>query len=294
MPPLPTISAADVQQLIPIATEIAEAGDGGQKVVFRARIDGALYAVKFSAVGTTTDDPQDIEASDVLARAKREVETMRECQSPYMVKIGPIDLQLVTVGKQRVLMFTEEFIEGKNLREILRDQGPISPKEAVQLGIEIGFAIKELWDRGKVHRDIKPANIMRRDSNGQFVLLDAGLAFDVQGESLSIGPVGTPKYFSPEQFQFNDRRTMLDFRSDLFSLGVTIYEMVTGHHPFFSTGDTSQLLYQRITKASALAPSALRPELTPEFDEIIQRLLGKSPHLRPRKCDALIDALKGL
>lgn len=71
---------------------------------------------------------------------------------------------------------------------------------------------------------------MRR-GNGDFVLLDAGFAFDVQGESLSVA-VGTPKYFSPEQFQFNDRRTLLDFRSDLLPLGVTMYEMGAGRHPF--------------------------------------------------------------
>jgi len=113
----------------------------------------------------------------------------------------------------------------------------------------------------------------------------------VAGESISIGPVGTPAYFSPEQFDFTNRRTVLDFRSDLFCLGVTMYQMATGQHPFWSPGDTSQALYNKITTLVPQPIGGVVSTFPPELEEIIFRLLGKSPHLRYRRCDQLIDAL---
>jgi len=122
-------------------------------------------------------------------------------------------------------------------------------------------------------------------------LLDAGLAFDIVGESLSIGPVGTPPYFSPEQFDFSNRRTVMDFRSDLFSLGVTMYEMATGQHPFWTRGENSRSLFNKITMLNPKPPNEIIPDFPEELGDIIMRMLGKSPHLRYRRCQQLIDAL---
>lgn len=295
MPDLPSLTPEQVTGLVPQATAVMPAGSGGQKVVFRATIDWQEYALKFAKVPTNDfNEIEDFSATDIALRAKREVETMLDCASPYMVKLGPIGLNFATVDGQQLVYFSEEFISGKDLRSLMNASGLFPAADVARLGRQIGSAIKALWELGKVHRDIKPANIMRRENTGDFVLLDAGLAFDIEGESLSIGPVGTPAYFSPEQFEFANRRTVLDFRSDMFALGVTMYVLATGKHPFWSPGDTSAALYSRITGHIPDPPSRLVAGFPDKLDEVILRLLGKSPHLRYRRCDQLIDALQGL
>lgn len=293
MADLPSITEAQVASLIPIAADIQPVGRGGQKLVFRCTIDGAPYALKFAKVPELPEEmeTEDFPMSDVAARARREVETMRNCSSSHMVKLGPIGLNFANVDDQSVLYFSEEFIGGRDLRKILRDDGRFLPAEVAQLGLHVADAIKALWELGKIHRDIKPANIVKRESDGDYILLDAGLAFDVVGESLSIGPVGTPAYFSPEQFDFSNRRTLLDFRSDIFSLGVTMYQLATGTHPFWEHGDTSRSLFDKITNLTPQPPSAQAPDFPEQLDEVILRMLGKSSHLRYRRCDQLIQAL---
>ncbi|MCE9553888.1 MAG: serine/threonine protein kinase [Planctomycetes bacterium] len=284
-----------IARLVPQARATEQVGSGGQKLVFRTTIDDQQYALKFAKVPTSEfAEVEDFSATDIALRAKREVETMRDCDSPYVVKLGPIGLCFATVDDQQLVYFTEEYVAGADLRNLFRANGPLCVSDVAKLGRQIGSAIKSLWDLGKIHRDIKPANIMRRDSTGDFVLLDAGLAFDIDGESISAAPVGTPAYFSPEQFEFSNRRTVLDFRSDLFALGVTMYYLVTGQHPFWSSGDNSAALYSKITNHMPSPPNSLVSTIPEALNDVILRLLGKSPHLRYRRCDQLIDALQGL
>ncbi len=293
MADLPTLTPDQVASLLPEASDVSVAGRGGQKIVFRASIGGNTYALKFAKAPGLSDDTEteDYPVSDVAARTRREVQILRHCGSPHMVKLGPTDLAFARIDNQDILYFSEEFILGQDLRTILHSNGRLSPEEITKLGLHITDAIKSLWELGEIHRDVKPANIMRRDGTGDYVLLDAGLAFDVVGESLSIGPVGTPPYFSPEQFDFTNRRTLLDFRSDIFSLGVTMYQMATGIHPFWEQGDTSHTLFNKITSLVPEPPSSYVPDFPEAIDEVILQMLGKSPHLRYRRCSQLIDAL---
>lgn len=293
MSDLPNLTPEQVARLIPQASDIEPVDAGGQKVVFKGTIAGQQYALKFAKVPELRDDVESEEfpMSDVAVRAQREVETMRDCASPHMVKLGPIGLSFTTIDDQSLLYFSEEFIVGRDLRTILRSDGRFEPAQIVTLGLHIVDAVHALWELGKIHRDIKPANMMRREGNDEYVLLDAGFAFDVVGESLSIGPVGTPPYFSPEQFDFTNRRTVMDFRSDLFSLGVTMYQLATGQHPFWSPGDTSRSLFNKISTHNPERPSTCVPGFPEGLDDIILRMLGKSPHIRYRRCQQLIDAL---
>lgn len=296
MPDLPNLTTSQVAEIIPAASNIQLAGRGGQKLVFKAQINNTEYAIKFAKlIRSGLDDTEDFATTDTALRAKREVEIMRDCASPYMVKLGPLGLTFstTTMGEELVY-FSEEFIEGTDLKELLRTNGPFPPQDIAQIGRQIGGAIQALWEIGKVHRDIKPANIMKRANGGDYVLLDAGLAFDLDGQSLSVGVVGTPLYFSPEQFDFNNRRSVLDFRSDMFSLGTTMYYLATGVHPFWSSGDNSQAIYTKITSYIPPPPDTLVTSLPAQLSDIIMRLLGKSPHLRYRKCAQLIAALQGL
>lgn len=294
MPDLPSLTPVHVAALVPQASNTEHIGSGGQKLVFRGTIDRTLYALKFAKLPEPVDDLEDFASSDIAIRATREVETMRECRSPHVVKLGPVGLSFGTADAQQLVFFTEEYIVGCDLKSRLQTNGRFAVQEVAKLGRQIGSAIKALWDFGKIHRDIKPANIMRRDQNGDFVLLDAGLAFDIDGESISVGPVGTPAYFSPEQFEFTNRRTVLDFRSDMFSLGVTMYFLATGTHPFWSQGDTIQSLYSKITGSNPPPPSSAVDGVPEALDDVIMRLLGKCPRLRFRTCDRLIAALQGV
>ena len=126
---------------------------------------------------------------------------------------------------------------------------------------------------------------MKRRDNGDFVLLDMGLVFDLQDESLSVCPVGTPLYYSPEQMDFNKRRTVMNFRSDLFSLGTVMYEMATGKHPFIEGARTTWDVFGNIANATPRSPKKLRPELSEKLSDIIMRLLAKRPALRYRSIE---------
>jgi len=290
---LPTISEADIVGLIPGSSDIAEIGAGGQKLVYRIRLVQDVFALKFASLPDDFD-PEAADADETVLRARRETAIMKECTSPYIVKPGPLDLGTTALSGQNLLYFSEEFIYGQNLAEVLKQEGPLQVDSLIRLAQQMSLAIEELWSLGKIHRDIKPSNIMRRSESGDFVLLDTGLAFDVAGESISAGfPVGTAPYFSPEQFDYTNRRVM-DFRSDLFSLGVTLYEVAAGQHPFLSATKSIAHLYTKILKFNPPAPSSINTAIPPALDRIILRMMGKSPHLRYRRMAQVHDALSSL
>lgn len=291
MPQLPQLTPEQVARLVPTASDIRPAGKGGQKLVFSGEVSGRRYALKFALLPTPVGEIEPL--NEIEARASREVETMRDCDSKHMVKLGPVGLTLAECDGQRLLFFSEEFVDGEDLASILQRDKSLTSGEVVRLGLEMADAIRGLWDLGKVHRDIKPHNIMRRAASGGYVLLDAGYAFDVVGESLSqsFALVGTMPYFPPERFDYSNRRSVMDFRSDLFSLGVTMYQAATGVHPFWTQGETSHQVFARITNQKPAPPSTLKPGLPQELDGIILRLLGKSPHLRYRKVEQFVEAL---
>lgn len=287
---LPKLTNDNVVALVPGVENVALVGRGGQKLVFRGDLDGTTYALKFALVPNEGDPEDAVSAAE--ARASREIETMRECDSSHMVKVGPVGLTIREVAGQHVLFFTEEFIRGEDLDQRLTNHGPFAPDDVRRVGLDIADAIRALWEMDKVHRDIKPKNIMRRESDGSFVLLDAGYAFDLVGESLSQGMlVGTIPYFPPERFDYTSRRSLIDFRSDLFSLGVTMYQLATGVHPFMSPDNSSQQVFARILRERPCAPSTINSNVPASLDRVILRMLGKAPHLRYRKIEHLVVAL---
>ncbi|TWU39848.1 Serine/threonine-protein kinase StkP [Novipirellula aureliae] len=293
---LPNLTPNQIESAITSVSDVQPLGRGGQKIVFSGEIDGERYALKFSRAPIETVESDEMESEydpDVVVRAKREVETMRQCKSPHMVKLGPIGLEFIEISGERLIFFTEELITGSDLRQIKRGRC-LSAIEVVRLGVQITHAIAAIWELKKVHRDIKPGNIMLRN-DGNFVLLDAGLAFDKAGDSLSGGfLVGTRIYFSPEQFDYGNRRTIMDFRSDMFALGVTMYEMATGDHPFYTRGDGSENFFTKVMKFHPTPPHELVDNFPEDLSAIIMRMLGKSPHLRYRKCEQLIERLNAV
>lgn len=298
--PLPTLTPEAIQTAIPEAEDIAYLDKGGQKIVYSCKIDGHPYVLKFmqptlQPLGNQEGDDDasvmPVSLDDVTARARREVATMKQCDSPSLVKIGPIELRSVTINGEALICFSEELIDGQPIKKLLKANQPgLEPNEVVQLGLEIADAISALWEKQKIHRDIKPGNIMRR-TTGEFVLLDMGLVFDLNDESWSMGPVGTFIYFSPEQMDFDNRRQVLDFRSDLFSLGITMYQLATGVHPFVGGAQNTWDVLNRIKNTQPDTPHDLNPAINEDISEIIMRLLAKRPALRYRKISMLKDVL---
>jgi eukaryotic-like serine/threonine-protein kinase len=297
----PILSINDVKSLVGDdheITEIKEIGQGGQKTVFSCNINGEKFALKFldvTGIGGTEGEPDDTEEvkNEVLARATREIDIMNKCDSPHLVKLGPIGLELRDFNDKRILFFSEEFIDGSDLHKIIGSPQTLSEQNVIQLGIDITNAINQLWSIGMIHRDIKPQNIMQR-REGDFVLLDTGIAFDTTGQTLTkaFHIVGTPIYMSPEQLSYARRN--LDFRSDLFLLGIVMYQAITGIHPFYTPGFNSVQIVSNITINPVKKISEIIESINPKLERIILRLLNKEPHLRYKTTDTLITQLDAL
>ena len=298
--PVPNINEQDVASILPDISNIEYFKQGGQKRVFKCEIDGNLYVVKFILVeDRTLNTEYTIQEGSmplidaVTARAEREVDTMANLDVPTLVKLGPIGLRTAEVRGQSLLYFAEEFIDGLNLREILEAQRNLPISDIVNLGTDVAEAIDAIWSKQRVHRDIKPENIVKRNDNGRFTLLDAGFVFDLRDISLTAPHiiVGTKTYMSPDQIQYT-RKRQLDFRSDLFSLGVVLYESATGLHPFAYNAVSTEEVFARIFTLHPTPPTTIRTDIPVELEQIITQLLQKLPHLRYRSCQHLIDQLR--
>lgn len=291
---LPNIDASDVYQIIDEKWSISNVnylGKGGQKIVFECLVDTTPYVLKFLKVDLQGDEKNsgfstnDLK-SEVLSRVAREIEIMKKCDTRSLVKLGPIEMNHIEYNGEFLIYFSEELIDGTDLSKII-SQRTLSQTETLQLTIDITSAINELWNIGMVHRDIKPQNIMCR-TDGTFTLLDAGIAFDTNGEALTqtLLVIGTPIYMSPEQL--SNKKASLDFRSDLFLLGIVLYHSVTGTHPFFKPGITSLKLQSNIINATCEPPITITSDLNVKLNKLIMRLLSKHAHMRFRTCELLI------
>jgi serine/threonine protein kinase len=136
--------------------------------------------------------------------------------------------------------------------------------------------------------------MLRYDTTG-FVLLDMGIVFDLGDISLTPTPyiMGTVGYHSPEQLFYEGRRS-LDFRSDLFSLGVVLYEASTGINPFTCNCANKEQIISNTLRLNPQRPSLIRDEIPDSLNEIILRMLSKQPHLRYNSCDELMNRLRSI
>jgi Tol biopolymer transport system component/tRNA A-37 threonylcarbamoyl transferase component Bud32 len=184
------------------------------------------------------------------------------------------------------------YLEGENLRTLLQ-AGPLRLEEAVLIAIQVAEGLHEAHRQGVIHRDIKPSNIMITGADTghtQAKILDFGLArsHDMTVLTRTDTAVGTAAYMSPEQVMGRP----LDARTDLWSLGAVLYEMVAGHRPF--PGDTPQAMCYGITHERPAPIGRLRPESRPELRRIIGRLLEREPRNRYQDADELLRDLRAL
>ena len=172
--------------------------------------------------------------------------------------------------EQGNLFIVLEYVEGCDLAELLRCERP-SPLRCVELMMEIADAVSYAHEQGLVHRDLKPANILL-DCDGHPHVTDFGLAVHQRGQRLLRGQVaGTPYYMSPEQVRGETHR--LDGRTDIWSLGVVLYRMLTGHRAF--TGDTTEELFDEIEHREARPPRQIDRRIPEELERICLKCLSK-------------------
>ena len=227
---------------------------------------GRLVALKTIRVGPNVEDE---EVREFQQRFMREAQAAGILSHPNIVTVHDIGTEEES-GNSFIAM---EYVEGRNLKEILNQARPFSAKDAAEVLSQIAEALAFAHRKGIVHRDVKPANIIICDGN-LAKITDFGIAkiaSSVANLTVTGQFLGTPNYMAPEQV----KGTAVDGRSDLFSLGVVLYETLTRQKPF--GGDSLTTISYKIVHESFTPPSEIDPRIPPAFDAIVAKCLQKAP-----------------
>ncbi len=180
-----------------------------------------------------------------------------------------------------------EFVQGHDLLRHTRPGHLLPVADVLQMGFKCCGALEYAFKEGIVHRDLKPANLMLAQGS-DVKISDFGAAYLRKSQAVQTAEMGSPYYMSPEQLQGQD----LTFHSDMYSLGVVLYELLTGQRPF--TGDKMEGLRRKILQQPPVAPSNLRADLPKEIDGVMLRALAKKPEQRYATWSDFALALSGL
>jgi beta-lactam-binding protein with PASTA domain/predicted Ser/Thr protein kinase len=226
-------------------------------------------------------DRRNAQDSEFVERFRREASSAASLSHPNIVAVfdrGEWD------GTYYIAM---EYLSGRQLKEVIRETGPLDPLLAIDIASQVLSAARFAHQRGVVHRDLKPHNVII-DAEGRVKVTDFGIARAGASEITETGSIiGTVQYLSPEQAQGH----AVSPRSDLYSVGVMLYELLTGRLPF--DGDSAVTIALKQIRELAAAPSALNPAVSPELDAIVRRALEKNPADRFADAAEFLAALDG-
>ena len=255
-----------------------EIGRGGMGVVYLAERDDPTFRqrVALKVLRAGTSDGEQLHVARFLA----ERQLLVSLEHPHIARL--FDGGVTTDG---LPYYTMAFCEGGSLADRLRTEGALPVAEALRIGGELAAALGAAHARGVIHRDVKPANVLF-DANGSVRLADFGIAKLLGDDVTRTGELlGTPAYLSPEQVLGQ----AADHRTDLWAVGVTLYEMLGGRRPF--DGPSYAAVLHAIVTAAPEPLSARVAGISPELDALVMRLLDKDPSLRPQSADEIVRAL---
>src|SRR5213595_1065675 len=256
----PGILPRVVGELIAGRYELEElVGSGGMSSVYRAhdKLLERTVALKILHEQFTRDD-------DYVERFRREARAVAQLAHPNIVTVidrGEQD------GRQFIVF---EYIDGMNLKELMAEEGPLSPREAIELALQVARGLSFAHDQGLVHRDVKPQNVIL-DADGRAKVTDFGIAHavDVDGMTITGTIMGTSNYIAPEQA----RGQPVDEQTDVYSLGCVLYELLAGRPPY--VGDNFVTVAMQHVNDPIPSISDVRPDVPPRLDMAIERAMAK-------------------
>src|SRR5579884_3261817 len=252
-------------------------GAGGMSSVYRAhdRVLERRVALKVLHQHFSDDD-------EYVQRFLREARTVASLSHPNVVTV--ID-RGEHEGRQFIVF---EYVDGENLKQLIQRRGPAPVATALELGIQIAQALSFAHQHGLVHRDVKPQNVLL-NGDGRAKVTDFGIArsLDVQHSVTHTGTVlGTSDYIAPEQAQGR----AVDEHTDVYSLGVVLYELLTGHVPF--AGENFVAVAMRHINDEAAPLAEARPDVPPRVEAAVRRAMAKDPDDRFPTMAAFCDELQ--
>jgi serine/threonine protein kinase len=292
--PLPFSESEVIEAFPDLHVHMPELGRGSFKVAYLARDEAGSRVLKIlTDPFGEEDEAGEGQLPGLPERLARELSGMAEVNSPHVVKIIS-EPKRISIGGSDYIVYEEPYYSGGTLADRIAS-GPLSPEEVEQLVIALLRGVQDLWDqRHIVHRDIKPGNIAF-DSDGNPVLLDLGIALysDLSGltQSNAASPM-TTIYAAPEQFEMR-RFATIDFRTDLFQIGIVAFIALTGQHPFLHEGVTDVASYiDKLFQDIPVDVSGL--DCSEELRTVLSRLLEHQPNRRYRVIRQPLAILEGL
>jgi eukaryotic-like serine/threonine-protein kinase len=254
-----------------------ELGRGGMAKVYRGQdtVLGRTVAIKILA-------PQFADDQDFVHRFRREAQAAARISNQNLVSVFD------TGSDDGVHFIVMEYVDGRTLADLIAGGGRILPDRAIEIAIDVCRALEAAHAQGVIHRDIKPGNIML-EQNGNVKVTDFGIArvtSTAETIAQTAAVLGTASYLSPEQAQGQP----VDGRSDLYSLGCVVFEMVTGRAPFL--GDSPVAVASKHVLEQPTPPSRLNPDVSPDLDAVILRALSKNPANRYQTAEEFREDLE--
>jgi eukaryotic-like serine/threonine-protein kinase len=264
---------------------LSELGKGAMGIVYLAKdpVIGRMVAIKTIRASNMGDD--DSESREFRERFIREAQTAGILSHPNIVTIHDIGEDPET----QISFIAMEYIEGKTLKGLLLEKASFTWDQVADMIAQVAEAMDYAHRKGIIHRDIKPANIIVTTADEKVKITDFGIAKIASSNLTTTGQfLGTPNYMSPEQVSGSP----VDGRSDIFSLGVVLYELLTRRKPF--SGENLTAISYKIVHEDFTPPAELSTEVPPEFNPIVARAMAKDPWNRYQRGKDFALALQQL